>query len=70
MHATLTFQVQPRPEDCINLVPQTAHPGAMQVGLGDASVRSVAAGLSVTTWRIACNDPALQGQVLGADWNN
>jgi hypothetical protein len=69
LHATLTFQVAPKLDDCINLVPQTAHPSAMQVGLGDGSVRSVTANISVTTWRIAANDPALQGQVLGSDWN-
>jgi hypothetical protein len=69
LHATLTFQVAPKLDDCINLVPQTAHPSAMQVGLGDGSVRSVAGSISVTTWRIASMDPALQGQVLGSDWN-
>jgi hypothetical protein len=69
LHATLTFQVRPTLEDCINLVPQTAHTGAMQVGLGDASVRAVAGNISITTWRIACNDPLLVGQVLGSDWN-
>jgi prepilin-type N-terminal cleavage/methylation domain-containing protein len=69
LHATLTFQVAPKLDDCINLVPQTAHQGAMQIGLGDGSVRSVAGSISVTTWRIASNDPALQGQPLGADWN-
>jgi prepilin-type N-terminal cleavage/methylation domain-containing protein len=69
LHATITFQVQPTLEDCINLVPQTAHTGAMQVGLGDASVRSVAGNINITTWRIASNDPPLVGQVLGSDWN-
>ena len=68
LHGTITFQVQPKLDDCINLVPQTAHPGAMQVGLGDASVRSVSANISIRTWRIACNDPPLEGQVLGSDW--
>ena len=68
LHATLTFQVAPKLDDCINLVPQTAHTGGMQVGLGDASVRAVAGNISLTTWRIACNDPPLVGQVLGSDW--
>jgi len=40
----------------------------MQVGLGDASVRSVSGNISLRTWRIACNDPPLVGQVLGSDW--
>jgi prepilin-type N-terminal cleavage/methylation domain-containing protein len=65
----LAFQVAPKITDCTHVVTQTPHSGGMQIGLGDGSVRSVTAGLSVTTWRIACNDPALQGQVLGSDWN-
>lgn len=69
LHATLTFQVRPTLADCTNLVPQTAHTGAMQVGLGDASVRSVSGNISIMTWRIACNDPPVQGQSLGPDWN-
>jgi hypothetical protein len=28
----------------------------------------VAENISVRTWRIACNDPPLVGQVLGSDW--
>jgi hypothetical protein len=38
----------------------------MIVGLGDGSVRTVASGISLTTWWSACipND----GNVLGADW--
>jgi prepilin-type N-terminal cleavage/methylation domain-containing protein len=68
LHATLTFQVRPTLDDCINLVPQTAHSGGMLVGLGDGSVRSVSSGISVLTWRIACMDPPLLGQVLGSDW--
>jgi hypothetical protein len=40
----------------------------MQVGLGDAGRRTVSGSVSLTTWRIACNDPPLSGQVLGPDW--
>jgi prepilin-type N-terminal cleavage/methylation domain-containing protein len=68
LHATITFQVRPTLADCINLVPQTAHSGGMVVGLGDGSVRPVSSDISVRTWRIACNDPPLVGQVLGSDW--
>src|SRR5262249_24226543 len=67
---TLTFQVAPKITDCTHVVTQTAHAGAMQVCLGDASIRSVTSGLSVTTWRIACSDPGLHGRVRGADGNN
>jgi prepilin-type N-terminal cleavage/methylation domain-containing protein len=65
---TLTFQVAPKPTDCTSAITQTAHPGGMQVGLGDGSVRSVSGSISVTTWRIVCNDPKFAGQVVGSDW--
>jgi len=68
LHGTLTFQVRPTLDDCINLVPQTAHVGGMQVGLGDASVRTVSASVSLLTWRIAVNDPPVIDKVLGSDW--
>ena len=45
---------------------QTPHAGGMLVLLGDASVRSVQASLSVTTWRRAIT-PA-DGGVLANDW--
>ena len=45
---------------------QTGHPGGMNVGLGDGSVRSVSSGVSATTWANAC-DPR-DGNVLGSDW--
>ena len=65
---TLTIQEAPKLADCTSAITQTAHIGGMQVGLGDGSVRTVHASISVTTWRTACNDPAFQGKVLGPDW--
>jgi prepilin-type N-terminal cleavage/methylation domain-containing protein len=65
---TLTLQVAPALRDCTSAITQTPHTGAMQVGLGDGSVRPVNGSISVTTWRTACNDPAFQGKVLGSDW--
>jgi len=61
------FQIAPTPANCNGYVTQTAHTGAMQVGLGDGSVRGVNGGMSVQTWINACipND----GNVLGSDWN-
>jgi prepilin-type N-terminal cleavage/methylation domain-containing protein len=39
------FQVQPSPAQCITQVPQSGHTGGMVCGLGDGSVRFVAAAL-------------------------
>jgi prepilin-type N-terminal cleavage/methylation domain-containing protein len=64
----LTFQVAPALLDCTNVVTQTSHAGAMQVGLGDGSVRSVEGTVGLITWRTACNDPDFIGQPLGSDW--
>ncbi len=60
------FQVNPSPTDCDARVTQTPHTGGMQVLLGDASVRSVAASISVQTWLRAC-DPR-DNLPLGSDW--
>jgi prepilin-type N-terminal cleavage/methylation domain-containing protein len=61
------FQVQPRfSQTCNNGVAQSGHSGGMVVGLGDASVRFVSQGISLTTWDRACNPQ--DGQPLGADW--
>jgi prepilin-type N-terminal cleavage/methylation domain-containing protein len=64
----LPFQVVPTLAACQNLTCQTGHPGAMQVGLGDGSVRPVNGAIRVATWRTACNDPQYAGQALGPDW--
>jgi hypothetical protein len=60
------FQINPSSASCLWYVTQGPHPGAMQVGLGDGSVRGVSAGVSGTTWNLACtpND----GNALPADW--
>jgi prepilin-type N-terminal cleavage/methylation domain-containing protein len=61
------FQVQPVEfNTCDPSRPQTAHPSGMNCGLGDGSVRPVAATVSATTWAAAC-DPR-DGGVLGPDW--
>jgi prepilin-type N-terminal cleavage/methylation domain-containing protein len=65
--ACATFQVQPNYlRGCDPTRAQTPHPGGMLVGLGDGSVRSVAASVSPATWAAAC-DPR-DGQPLGTDW--
>jgi prepilin-type N-terminal cleavage/methylation domain-containing protein len=63
------FQVQPEPflsANCDVSRASTAHTGGMQACLGDASVRTLTAGISGTTWWAACTPAG--GEVLGADW--
>jgi hypothetical protein len=64
----LLFQIRPTAQQCDPNTTQTAHTGVMTVGLADASVRGVGAGISLNTWRNATvpND----GATLGADWTN
>lgn len=65
--ACFTFQVQPKFfGGCDPSRGQSAHTGGMMVGLGDGSVRFVAAGVSPTTWAYAC-DPR-DGNPMGSDW--
>ena len=59
------FQAGPSIRAANWYVTQGAH-SAMQVGLGDGSVRGVSPGMSVTTWANACNPT--DGAVLGSDW--
>ena len=60
------FQVRPRPGQCDASRCSTAHTGGMEVVLADASVRTLAGGMSGTTWWAAVT-PA-SGEVLGPDW--
>jgi len=65
------FQLQPIPfasNICDFNRAQTSHPGGMLVTLGDASVRSLSAGISGQTWWWACTPAG--GEVLGSDWTN
>jgi len=62
------FQVQPKPyqTNCDVFRASTGHTGGMQVALCDASVRTLAQGLSPTTWWAACTPN--NGDLLGPDW--
>jgi prepilin-type N-terminal cleavage/methylation domain-containing protein len=62
------FQYRPLPflGNCDPVLASTAHPGGMQVGLADGSVRSVALSISGATWWAACTPN--KGEVLGNDW--
>jgi hypothetical protein len=60
------FQVRPQPGACDVQLAQTPHPGGMQVGLGDGSVRTVSPGVSPWTFWAACTPNG--GELLGSDW--
>jgi prepilin-type N-terminal cleavage/methylation domain-containing protein len=62
------FQVRPTPfaGNCDPTRAATAHPGGIQVGLADGSVRTLSAGVSGSTWWAAVTPAG--GEVLGSDW--
>jgi prepilin-type processing-associated H-X9-DG protein len=63
----LKFQVQPQwIQTCQSWRAQSPHPGGINAGLMDGSVRFISAGISQTTWEDAC-DPQ-EGNPLGSDW--
>jgi prepilin-type N-terminal cleavage/methylation domain-containing protein len=63
------FQIEPYPPEinCNVLNASTPHAGGMQVGLVDATVRTVTASMTPTTWWAACTRKG--GENLGPDWN-
>jgi prepilin-type N-terminal cleavage/methylation domain-containing protein len=63
-----TFQVQPPIAECNGAVPQGLSAGAMQIVMGDGSVRGVSAGMSAPTWEASLTP--VGGDLLGSDWNN
>jgi type II secretory pathway pseudopilin PulG len=61
----LTFQVAPKLTESDARIPQSPHPGGLQVGLMDGSVRSLKAGMSPAVfWALVTPDA---GEVVG-DW--
>jgi prepilin-type N-terminal cleavage/methylation domain-containing protein len=62
----LTFQVRPRVEECDPRLAQTPHTGGMLAALMDGSVRTLAAGMSETTYWAAVTPAG--NEVLGNDW--
>jgi prepilin-type N-terminal cleavage/methylation domain-containing protein len=66
-YGNVPFQIAPAQAQADAFVTQTGHSGAMQIGLGDGSVRSISGGVSLNTWKLACmpND----GAALGSDWS-
>jgi prepilin-type N-terminal cleavage/methylation domain-containing protein len=63
---TSIFQVQPNPNNCDPTRASTAHPGGIQVGLVDGTVRMLAPNLSGNTWWAAVTPRGTE--VLGSDW--
>ncbi len=59
------FQVRPRPDNCDPTLASTPH-AVMMVGLADASVRSLSAGIAGETWWAACTPD--QADKFGTDW--
>jgi type II secretory pathway pseudopilin PulG len=60
------FQVRPGTRECDPSIPQTGHVGAMQVALGDGSVRGLGDTMSQRTFWSAVTPAG--GEVLGKDW--
>jgi prepilin-type N-terminal cleavage/methylation domain-containing protein len=63
---SLPFQTSPALTNCNWYAPQGGHAGAILSGIGDGSVRTVATGISVTTWTLACVPQ--DGYPLPSDW--
>jgi prepilin-type N-terminal cleavage/methylation domain-containing protein len=60
------FQMRPPEGNCDPTRAATAHPGGMQVGLVDGSVRTLTPGISRALWWAAVTPQG--GELLGADW--
>jgi prepilin-type N-terminal cleavage/methylation domain-containing protein len=65
-NGTVGFQSGPSAQQCNWYVTQGGHLGTMQIALGDASVRSVHAGISLNTWISVCGPN--EGKIQGAEW--
>ncbi len=62
----VTFQVAPSLKDCDSALAQTPHRSGMLAALADGSVRTLAPGMSPTTYWGAVTPAG--GEVLGVDW--
>jgi prepilin-type N-terminal cleavage/methylation domain-containing protein len=60
------FEASPSITQCDYRVTQGAHPGAMNIGIGDGSVRVVSTSISIASWLAVCNPQS--GQTPGSDW--
>lgn len=64
--ANYTFQDRPKSDRCDSYMPQSFHPGVLQVCLGDGSVRGVNTSVSPDSWKASFTPAA--GDVLGSDY--
>jgi len=60
------FQAQPAQKDCDPVLTQSNHPGGIQVGLGDGSIRTIHVDISPDTWWKAIIPD--DGLPMGNDW--
>jgi prepilin-type processing-associated H-X9-DG protein len=60
------FQIDPAPAQCNPALAQTIHPGGVQAGMADGSVRLINNSISPQTWYHACTPNG--GEVLGEDF--
>lgn len=65
-YSTDRFQVNPSDATCDPSLAQGPHPGGLQVGMCDGSVRLLGPKLTETTWYSALTPNG--GEVLGPDW--
>jgi prepilin-type N-terminal cleavage/methylation domain-containing protein len=59
------FQVQPNPRNCDPTLASSPHPGGINLGMMDVSVRFLSASVSGQTWWALCTPAG--GEVLGPD---
>ena len=64
LSSSVTFQVMP--QQCFSGIAQTGHASGMQVALFDASVRTIAQGITPTTYWAAITPSG--GEIPGSDW--
>jgi prepilin-type N-terminal cleavage/methylation domain-containing protein/prepilin-type processing-associated H-X9-DG protein len=62
----MPYSIDSNPVSICMCRPVSPHTGGINVGMGDGSVRTVAPGISGTTWYHACTPAG--GEVLGSDW--
>jgi hypothetical protein len=61
-----TFQLLPALADCNVAYPSTGHTGSMNVGMADASSRTISPRISAVTWHALCTPNG--GDKVGPDF--
>jgi prepilin-type processing-associated H-X9-DG protein len=60
------YQILPASGQCNPTVPQSPHPGMINVAMADGSVHAISNNVSPMTWYHVCTPAG--GEVLGSDW--